>query len=485
MDNQEVIIRFDDVSFRYNDKKIILDEANFSIRKNQKITIMGQNGAGKSTLFKLLMGKLKPNEGDIHIQLGAKIGIAEQMIPQEKLELTILDYFKSAFDKDFYGIEKNINKVLDAVNFQVTLDKKVKELSGGQKARILLAYALIQEPDILLLDEPTNNLDNDGIDHLTSFLVMYDKTVIVISHDTDFLNTFTDGVLNLDVYTHKVEQFVGDYYNVLDQIERQIERERLLNARLEKSIKDRFEKVNRLGGKSVAMRRLARKTREDIARDREDIVQIRQEDRPIPAFTIKAQHVPGYTIKINSVSLMKDHEVKTKKVDIELFRGDRLLISGPNGIGKSTLLKTFLNGEGVETAEDLRIGYYSQDFSELNFDDTAFNSLKEVMLGEENQEVYKAAARFMLPGEILQHTVGSLSEGQKGLLCYARFLLQEPGLLIMDEPTNHINFRHIPVIAKALDEYTGVLILISHLPDFVKQIHVTDELDLAKIRSEK
>lgn len=479
----DVMIRFDEVTFRYSDKKIILDEVDFTVRKNAKITIMGQNGAGKSTLFKLLTGNLKPNSGEIHIERNAKIAIAEQMIPEDKLELTLLDYFKSAFDHEFYGIEKNIKDVLEIVNLNLPIDKQVKDLSGGQKARLLLAYALIQEPDILLLDEPTNNLDEDGIAHLTSFLIMYDKTVIVISHDTDFLNSFTDGVLNLDVHTHKIEQFVGNYYDVLDQIERQIERDRLQNARLEKSIKDRFEKVNRLGGKSVAMRRLARKTREDIERDREDIVAMRQEDRTIPEFEIKAQHIPGVTMKINSVTLMKDHKVITKKTNIALHRGDRLLISGPNGIGKSTLLKSFLKGEGVEMADGLRVGYYSQDFSELDFEATAFEALKEVSIKDSNQEIYAAAGRFLLPGELLQNKVGSLSEGQKGLLCYARFMLQEPGILIMDEPTNHINFRHIPVIAKALDEFTGVMVLISHLPDFVAKIHINNELDLKKFQS--
>ena len=186
-------------------------------------------------------------------------------------------------------------------------------------------------------------------------------------------------------------------------------------------------------------------------------------------------------IKINTVQIIKQGKVITKKVNYEVLRGRKLLISGPNGIGKSTLLRSFLDGIGVEFEKDLRIGYYSQDFSELNFDDTAFNALKEVMQSNMIQDLYEAAGRFMLPGELLQHKIESLSEGQKGLLCYARFMLQEPGLLIMDEPTNHINFRHIPVIAKALNEYGGALILISHLPEFVEQIRIDDEINLSKL----
>jgi ATP-binding cassette subfamily F protein 3 len=442
---------------------------------------MGQNGAGKSTIFKLLMGELQPSQGKININLGAKIGIAQQMVPQDKLALTVLDYFASAFSEKVYGIEKLIKDVLTKVDLNIALAKQVKELSGGQKARLLLAYALIQNPDILLLDEPTNNLDDAGITHLTKFLMQYPKTVIVISHDADFLNAFTDGVLNLDVHTHKVDQFVGDYYDVVDQIAAQIERERLANSRIEKSIKDRFEKVNKLGGKSVAMRRLANKVRADIEEDRENIVELRKEDKTIPDFEIPAQQCPGTVIKINEVSFLHNHEVVTKPVDIELRRGKKLIIQGPNGIGKSTLLKSILEGKGAEIATDVRVGYYSQDFSELDFEDTAFNSLKSVMLNDKIQELYATAGRFMLPGELLQNKVGSLSEGQKGLLCYARFMLQEPGLLIMDEPTNHINFRHIPVIAKAIDEFAGAVILVSHLPDFVWQIQIDQELDLRKL----
>ncbi len=484
---EEVVIRFENVSFHYETPsgvdKVTLDEANFSIRNNAKITIMGQNGAGKSTIFNLLMGDLKPKSGQIHIKQGAKIGMAQQMIPKDQLDLSILEYFEQAFEERKFGIEKDIKIVLAAVNLEVALDKRVRELSGGQKARLLLAYALIQDPDILLLDEPTNNLDQTGIEHLTMFLIMYEKTCLVISHDADFLNCFTDGVLNLDIFTHKTEQFVGNYYDVLEQIDAQIERERLANARINKSIVQRFEKVNKLGGKSVAMRRLARKVREDIEEDREDIVELRREDKTIPEFTIPYQHYPAPLIKISSVSFLKNGNPKTAEFKLELLRGKKLIIKGPNGIGKSTLLKAMLWGQGATINNDVRVGYYSQDFSDLDFAKTGFEVLEEVAQDKRPQNIYGAAGRFMLPGAILQHLVGDLSEGQKGLLSYARFMLQEPGLLILDEPTNHINFRHIPVIAKAINEYEGAVILVSHVPSFVSEIRINEELDLGKLAS--
>lgn len=481
MSKQDTVVRFDKVSFEYDEDHKILVETSFNVRRNAKITIMGQNGAGKSTIFKLLTGNLKPKSGKIHIDNNATVAIAEQVVPNSMMDLTLIEYFQTAFKEKVHGIEKNIANVFDVVNLDLDYNLKVKELSGGQKARLLLAYALIQEPDILLLDEPTNNLDKDGIEHLTNFLTYYWSTCIVISHDADFLNAFTDGVLNLDVYTQKVEQFVGNYYDVIEQIAGNIEKQRLQNARIEKSIKDRFQKVNKLGGKSVAMRRLAKKVRVDIAEDRESMVEVRREDRTIPEFEIPHQHLKSALMQINEVSFLRQGEVVTRKVNKEVRKGSRLIISGPNGIGKSTLLRAFLERRGVTIEEELRVGYYSQDFSELDFDQTGLESLESVAFETYTKDIYSAAARFLLPGELLRNKVRSYSEGQKGLLCYARFMVQQPGLLIMDEPTNHINFRHLPVIARAISDYKGGIILISHIPDFVEQVGVTDELDLTKI----
>lgn len=478
MAQDNVVIRFSDVCFSYGDKKVILDEANFSVRRNSKVTIIGQNGAGKSTIFKLLLGKLTPQRGKISIEPWTTIGIAEQMVTPDKLDLDLVSYFRTALPDMAFGIESEIHKVMTAVNLDLPMTKIVRELSGGQKARLLLAYALISDPDVLLLDEPTNNLDKVGIEHLTNFLIAYNKTCLVISHDSDFLNAFTDGVLNLDVHTHKVEQFVGDYNDVLEEMAAKLERDRMANVRLEKSIRDRFEKVNKLGGKSVAMNRLARRIREDIDEDREGMIEMRKEDRTIPDFNIPNQEFVGQIIKINSISFLKSHQPIQKTVDIELRKHDRLIIKGPNGIGKSTLLKSILAKRGADINPLTRVGYYSQDFSELDYNQTAFESLMSVALIKKPQEIYSAAGKFLLTGELLNNKISSLSEGQKGLLCYARFMVQYPGLLILDEPTNHINFRHIPVIAKAIDNYEGPVILVSHLPEFVAKIKDLKELNL-------
>ncbi|MFA6105574.1 MAG: ATP-binding cassette domain-containing protein [Patescibacteria group bacterium] len=481
-----VIVRFDKTSFKYDHARPILDEASFSVRENTKVTIMGQNGAGKSTIFKLITGELKPDNGGIHLGLGASIAIATQVMKRENLEKTVEEFFAQTFSEKKYDLPKRINNILEVVHLKAPLTKKIKQFSGGQQARLLLAYALIQQPDILLLDEPTNNLDADGIEHLTRFLMDYPKTCLVISHDANFLNAFTEGVLYLDSYTHKMEQYVGDYYEALGEIEAQIERERAKNAQLKKSIQDRKDKINFFAHKGGKMRKLASKLKDQVEEAEENMVDERQEDKTINDFIIPAQtDTVGAVVEIKSVGIMVDHEPVRKKLiaPIEVRKKQKLLIKGPNGIGKSTFLAALATHEekGAIMSKDVRVGYYRQDFSGLNFDQTAYQALEEMMPEPWNQEIYATAAQFLLSSEILKNKVGSLSEGQKGLLCYARFVLQKPGLLILDEPTNHINFRHLPIIGKALNNFDGAIILVSHAYDFIEEIKIDQTLDLGAL----
>jgi ATPase subunit of ABC transporter with duplicated ATPase domains len=312
----------------------------------------------------------------------------------------------------------------------------------------------------------------------------YDKTVVVISHDADFLNMFTDGVLYLNVQDHKVEQYRGDYYDVVDQIAAQIEKQNMLNARMERQIADAKDKVNFFANKGGKMRKLASKMRDEIEESEENKVEVRKDDKTILQFKFEFENLIGPLIIIRNVELLDKQYNRVKKpLDIVIKKGMRFQLEGPNGIGKTTLLKRLFNESDADAVihEGVRIGYYSQDFNALDMNMLVWDSLHEVSNEVTDQQVYRVAAQFLLTGDLLKNTVGSLSEGQKGLLCYARFVIQKPHVLILDEPTNHINFRHLPIIAEALNEFEGGIIMVSHDQAWVDKLEDVETVDLGRL----
>jgi ATPase subunit of ABC transporter with duplicated ATPase domains len=480
--SNEVIVRFNKVSFEYDHRKI-LDEADFSVRRESKIALMGQNGAGKSTIFQLMTGALKPSDGQVNIEQGLSIATALQVIPREQMELTIREFFEKCFKEKVYDIDPKIDAVLETVNLDAPHDKIVKSFSGGQQARLLLASAIIQNPDLLLLDEPTNNLDKLGIAHLTKFLINYKKTCIVISHDADFLNAFTQGVLYLDVFNSKVEKYNGNYHDVVKEISIRIEKENMKNAQLSKEIQENKEKSNFFKDKGGNLRLVAKKMREKAEELESQKVVIRREDKTIRPFIIPAQaDLSGEIVNISAFSIIKNRKNVIKKANVSLRKKEYLLLVGPNGIGKTTLLESLVLGKNKNAviAPGIKIGYYRQDFSTLNFDETVIQSLSSITDITTKDNVRAIAAGFLIDGDIIKTKIGDLSEGQKGLVAFARLVLQRPGLLILDEPTNHINFRHLPIIAAALNEYEGAMILVSHVPEFVAQIKIDQIVELDK-----
>lgn len=485
------LITFNNVSFEHGANKPILTESSFSIRHGAKLTLMGQNGAGKTTIFGLITGQYQPDDGMVNIMPRTSIAISRQVIPRDELTLTVREFFEKCFTEKVYDIDPKIDEILKVVNL-FPKDKKVQEtfkdrivesFSGGQQARLLLASALIQNPDVLLLDEPTNNLDHSGIMHLTEFLKEYKKTVIVISHDSDFLNSFTEGVLYLNLQTRMVERYDGNYSDVMKDIVARVEKERRKNAQLQKEIQENKDKANFFAKKGGNMRMVAKRMRDKVEDYEENKVEVRKEDRTIRKFTIPVQKdIPTEVLKLSSYKVIRDHTAKDVECDLTLRRREHLQIIGPNGIGKSTLLQSLASGDasGEEVAKGVRIGYYRQDFSNLNFDQTVFECLMDVMDKKVVEDMRSVAAGFLIYGDLISTKIGLLSEGQKGLVAFARLVLMEPGLLILDEPTNHINFRHIPIIARALNEYEGAMILVSHVPEFVEEIRIDDILNLDK-----
>jgi len=482
----ETIVKFSQVSFDFGHNKTIIDEVSFSVRKGMKVALMGQNGAGKSTLFKLITRKLMPISGDIAVDKRLVVATAHQVIVREEMGLTVEQYFQKYLGNvELHELKKKLSSVLSVVNLVAPLDKIIKSFSGGQQARLLLATAVIQEPDLLLLDEPTNNLDYTGITHLTDFLIKYKKSVIVISHDAEFLNSFTEGVLYLDSFTKKIEQYAGNYNDVMDQIALRIERERRQNAQMERGILENKEKSNFFAHKGGRMRLVAKKMREKAEVMESEKVAVRREDKTIRQFTIPSQEgLVNEFLKISSFTVMQDHKEVTKPARVFLEKNKHLLIVGPNGIGKTTFIESLINGtaKGATMSPGIRVGTYRQDFSSLNPDETVYESLSRTMKEATGviyeQEIRIVASGFLITNEYIHAKIGKLSEGQKGLVSFAQLVLQKPGLLILDEPTNHINFRHLPRIAQALDAYKGMMIFVSHVYEFVAQIRVDEVMDL-------
>jgi len=440
------------------------------------------------------MKKYFQDDGDINIAPNTSIAVSRQVIPRDELELSIRDFFQNLFEEKVYNIDPRIDEVLEIVNLDLPQDEEDKEkfkerkiasFSGGQQARLLLASALILKPDILLLDEPTNNLDTAGIKHLTDFLKSYNKTVIVISHDADFLNSFTQGVLYLNAQTKKIEKYDGNYHDVVREIERQVAKEKRKNAQLAKEIQANKDKANFFAHKGGRLRAVAKKMREKVEDYEENKVDVRREDKTIRDFTIPVQEkLPLNILTLSSYTIFVNHTPKQMKANLVLQRGDHIHMVGPNGIGKTTLLEALASGkaEGEQIAEGVKVGYYRQDFSNLDFEKSPREVLFSVMEKQDEQQMRSLASGFLIDKEIINTKIGLLSEGQKALVAFARLALMKPGLLILDEPTNHVNFRHIPVIAKALAEYEGAMILVSHVPDFVRKTKIDNTFDLSKKR---
>ena len=501
----ESILSFQDLVFYYHENKPILKEANSNIRRGQKLTLMGPNGAGKSTLFSMIAGENKPIDGKIIVGSGLKVCLAKQFIPKEKWEMTVREFLEEAFTEKVYDIDKKAESVFDTINLKPVhktkdmktnkdevmniLNKKINDLSGGQKGKLLIAQALIGNPDILLLDEPTNNLDKETVKLLTEFMKTYTGTAVVISHDENFLNSFTHGILYINTQNNKLEQYVGNYFKAVEEIKRQIEREQREIAQREKKIQENKDKVNFFAMKGGKMRKLAAKLKDEYEEMEENSIDERKEDKTIRNFQIKLSEedkeaLGSVVINIESLNILRNGEpVDVKIKNIELRKGDKLQILGPNGVGKTTLLESIANkkAKGVKIRDGVNVGYYRQDFTTLNFDNTAYDELSKVFKRLDNHQLRSTAAGFLLSGKELGTKVGHLSEGQKGLLMFCYLTLLEPGILILDEPTNHINFRHIPVIAEAIKNYEGVVIIVSHVNDFIRKIGVNQNLDLSKI----
>ncbi|HEX8923842.1 MAG TPA: ABC-F family ATP-binding cassette domain-containing protein [Patescibacteria group bacterium] len=454
-------------------KQPIFEGADFFVDKNQKVGLIGQNGSGKSTLFKLLTGEEHPDDGKMEIT-GNVLLVPQEVKYDEEMEAakSIRDYIDPKKDKEDYELLRIMAK-LELGRFQLSESPQI--LSGGQKTKLAITRALVQQPEILLLDEPTNFLDIEGKEWVMQFLSHYPKTLIVISHDLNLMEKDIDKILEVNPQSHKIIEYNGNY---VDYVRIKGEQEAILSKsiRVQKrqiiEMKKGFAKVARLKSEKGVRQKLQFKKRidkmiESLPTMPSEAKKIRVQ-LPTPAWMgelpILAEHICK---SYGSKKVLDD-------VSIEIHRGERIAMLGRNGAGKSTLIKILMGLTQADSGEIIyddrvSIGYYSQEFETFDFEKTLVETIQESS-SMELTKIRSMLGRFLFSGDKVFQKVGTLSGGEKTRLSIARLLVQDFNLLILDEPTTYLDVLSQRLILEALKQYKGSMLLVSHTPEFVAEL---------------
>lgn len=507
------------LSFEYGDKQIIKD-VSFVLSHGDKVGLVGANGAGKTTLFKIMMGMLVPTKGSVVLKRGTTIGWLPQIIAEsdEEKEMTVMDYILSA--RPIASLENELNDIYEkmsqphseqeqeslikeatrlqerleeldwyeyknimlsiAYNMKISdemLDKKVKELSGGQKSKVAFAKLLYGRQDILLLDEPTNHLDKETKRYVTEFLKTYKGTVLVISHDVEFLNDITNVTLFFDIRTHKIIRYSGNY-SVFERLHEEYETRLATEAKKQDEEIERLKRViDRFEGSSGKRKRMAEdreKKLDKIMQERIIVTPTRssvefemrqdREENKVPVSLKKLTFsYPGMSRNIIS------------NISFDIARGERFLIVGENGSGKSTLLKLISgalrpNSGLVTIGTKVDLGYYAQEHEGLDLDSTILQNFATMDITERN--LRKHLAHFLFYGDDVYKSVRILSPGERARVALAKLAMSGSNTIILDEPTNHLDPETQEIIAKVFREFTGTIIVVSHNPNFVDELGI-------------
>ena len=496
---------FNDVSLQINDK--------------EKVGIIGMNGAGKSTFFKLIMGKLEPDSGKIIVKSGTRIGFLPQVIKDEipSMDITVFDYLlegrpiKKLEDElgrlyaevsvetdekrikylmkeigkvqqkleyyEVYSSESILLKIINGMNIDDELiDMKLSNLSGGQKSKVAFARLLYSNPEILLLDEPTNHLDQDSKDYIINYLKNYNGMILVISHDIDFLTAVTTQTLYVDKTNHTMELYPGNYEKYIKiRNERLKTQERLYD----KQVKEE-EKLKKIIAKYIG----GNEKKANIAKDRikklerlEEHKIVLEKKEKTTRFKISINRSSGFIpIKCDSVTFGYSKEkILIDNLSFDLTRGEKFLIVGENGIGKSTLLKLIVGMltplQGTITINDkCDIGYYAQEHELLDNNKTIMANFSGCGLSD--RELRSFLGNFLFSGDSVFKKVEVLSPGERSRVALAKLAISGANLLILDEPTNHLDPETQEIIANAFRDYEGTMLVVSHNINFVDNLGV-------------
>lgn len=505
-------IVFNHVSKNYGNKEIF-DQISFEIKSKEKIAIIGQNGSGKTTIFKMIAKEESSSTGEIIVRKDAKVGILTQYPNEElnnytikeilyssfkeikNLEKKLIEYEKKLNESDENNLEKNIikytkiqeeyqnmggyevdskiDKLVSAFNITSLLNRKYIDLSGGEKTIVNLISIILQEPDILLLDEPTNHLDISMLELLEKFLNTFNKTVVIISHDRFFLDKTVNKIFLVD--NKKIEIFHGNYSYYIKENELRIMREFNEYKNQQKKITAMKNSIKRL----KEYGKLAYPCGENFFRraasiekrlEKIEVLEKPKKSKKIDlAFSFNTRS-GNDIIMINNYCYTIGNKELFKNANLSIKYQEKVVLIGSNGSGKSTLIKKIIsNDNNIKIGSNIKIGYISQDIKFENEELTVIEEARKFFEGYE-EHLRSALVKFLFYSEGIYTKINKLSGGEKLRLKLFCLMQEDNNLLIMDEPTNHIDINTKEILEEALNDYKGTLLIISHDRFFINKI---------------